>query len=299
MAKTTLEQWRMLKAVVEAGSFNKAAERVHKSVSSIHHAVAKLEETLGIPLLHSEGRQTVLTSAGEYLLKRGAYLLNEIDQIEAVAKGFSHGLESELTIAVDGAFPQTPVFHALAQTAEQYPSIKFHIIDTVLSGSNELIEKNKADIALSPFPMADQINDELCVIEFIAVAHKDHPLHHMNHQLDYHDLKSYRQIIVRDSAQETEKNAGWLEAEQRWTVSNLRSSVELICQNMGFSWLPKIAIQPYIDTGLIKPLSLKSGQARHVSFYLNLSNHSYHGQVANYLISRLKENITANYIADK
>ncbi|HCA76548.1 MAG TPA: LysR family transcriptional regulator, partial [Alteromonas sp.] len=38
MLKATLEQWRMFKAVVEAGGFNQAAEQVHKSQSSIHHA---------------------------------------------------------------------------------------------------------------------------------------------------------------------------------------------------------------------------------------------------------------------
>lgn len=289
MAKTTIEQWRMLKAVAEAGSFNKAADMVHKSVSSIHHAVAKLEENLAVQLVMSEGRQTVLTTAGELLLKRGNYLLDEIDHLEAVAHSLNQGLDSELTIAVDGAFPQTPVFNALAQTAKQYPHIKYHIIDTVLSGSNELIEQSKADIALSPFPIDQQINDELCVIEFIAVANQQHPLHQLPQPLDYHDLRSYRQIIVRDSAVETEKNAGWLEAEQRWTVSNVRSSIDLVCQNMGFSWLPKPSIQHYLDTGLLHPLPLKNGQIRHTSFYLNYAYNAYQGEAARHLMTTLKD----------
>ena len=39
MLKSTLEQWRMFKAVVDAGGFNQAAAEVHKSQSSVHHAV--------------------------------------------------------------------------------------------------------------------------------------------------------------------------------------------------------------------------------------------------------------------
>ena len=46
MLKATLEQWRMFKAVVDAGGFNQAAQLVHKSQSSVHHAVQKLETAL-------------------------------------------------------------------------------------------------------------------------------------------------------------------------------------------------------------------------------------------------------------
>jgi len=61
MPKTTLEQWRMFKAVVDAGGFNQAAVVVHKSPSSIHHAISKLEESLGITLFDVQGRKTQLT----------------------------------------------------------------------------------------------------------------------------------------------------------------------------------------------------------------------------------------------
>jgi len=48
MLKSTLEQWRMFKAVVDAGGFNQAAALVHKSQSSVHHAVQKLENAIGV-----------------------------------------------------------------------------------------------------------------------------------------------------------------------------------------------------------------------------------------------------------
>ena len=71
MQRTTLEQWRMFRAVVTAGGFNQAALQVHKSQSSVHHAVGKLEESLGVKLFEVSGRKAVLTEAGELLLRRG------------------------------------------------------------------------------------------------------------------------------------------------------------------------------------------------------------------------------------
>ena len=44
MARSTLEQWRMFKAVAEHGGFHQAAEVVYKSQSTVHHAVHKLEQ---------------------------------------------------------------------------------------------------------------------------------------------------------------------------------------------------------------------------------------------------------------
>ena len=57
MYKVTLEQWRMFVAVVKYGGFNQASVVIHKSQSSIHHAVQKLEESLDIKLLEVIGRK--------------------------------------------------------------------------------------------------------------------------------------------------------------------------------------------------------------------------------------------------
>ena len=80
--KTTLEQWRMFKAVVENGGFAGASKAVYKSQSSVHHAVHKLEQQLGVKLLQIVGRRTQLTDIGEVLLARGDQLLDLASDIE-------------------------------------------------------------------------------------------------------------------------------------------------------------------------------------------------------------------------
>ena len=269
MQKTTLEQWRMFKAVVEEGGFNQAANRVHKSASSIHHAVTKLEEALGVKLLLVEGRKTLITDTGKVMLRRANYLLDEVSRIEAVAESLSLGVETELRIAVDGAFPQCIVFQALEKVSALYPQVSIDIIDTVLSGTNELLSEGKADIGLSPFPMQSGLNEELCMIEFVAVAHKDHPLNQLDRVLTTELLKSYRQIVVRDSTTQKKADAGWLGAEQRWTVSHMRASIELIAQNFGYAWLPLPEISSALTSGQLKRLNLREGGSRSASFFLN------------------------------
>ncbi len=288
MQKTTLEQWRMFKAVVDSGGFNQASAAVYKSQSSIHHAVNKLEEALGIKLFEVEGRKTVLTDAGKLMLRRGQYLLEEVARIETVAESLSGGVESELRIAVDGAFPQCIVFQALEKVSALFPQIRIDIIDTVLSGTNELIGEGKADIGLSPFPMEAGLNEEICLVEFVAVAHRDHPLHRLERSLTYEDLKSYRQIIVRDSATQKKVSVGWHGAEQRWTVSHLRASIELIEQGVGYAWLPLPSITASLDSGLLKRLALNEGASRTASFFMNYQDVDKIGPAAREFMGELR-----------
>ena len=285
MQKTTLEQWRMFKAVVDEGGFNQAASVIHKSTSSIHHAVNKLEDSLGVKLLAVEGRKTSITEIGKVLLRRADYLLDEVGRIEAVADSLSLG---ELRIAVDGAFPQCIIFQALEKVSAMFPQVNIDIIDTVLSGTNELITEGKADIGLSPIPLPKGLNEELCLIEFLAVAHKDHALHQLDQSLSKENLKSYRQIIVRDSATQKKTDAGWLGAEQRWSVSHVRASIDLIEQNLGYAWLPLSEIAESLDNGKIKRLNLNAGGTRSVSFYLNYLDKDRIGPAAREFMGELR-----------
>ncbi|WP_444892026.1 LysR family transcriptional regulator [Microbulbifer sp. TRSA001] len=288
MQKTTLEQWRMFKAVVDAGGFNQASARVHKSQSSIHNAVSNLEAALGVKLFEISGRKVILTEVGNLMLRRGQYLLDEVSRIEDIAKTLGEGVESELRIAVDGAFPQSVVFQALEKVSARYPQVNIDIVDTVLSGTNELIQEGLVDLGLSAFPMKNALNDEICRIEFVAVAHRDHPLHQLNCELTYENLKLYRQIIVRDSAMQTNRDSGWLGAEQRWKVGSLRASLDLIEQGLGFAWLPIPLISKLLNAGTLKKLKLKNGSLRSTSFFLNFKDQDKLGPAAREFIGELR-----------
>lgn len=278
----------MFKAVVDEGGFNQASSKIHKSTSSIHHAVNKLEDSLGVKLLSVEGRKTSITEIGQVLLRRADYLLEEVNRIEAVADSLSLGVETKLRIAVDGAFPQCIIFQALEKVSALYPHVNIDIIDTVLSGTNELISAGKADIGLSPLPIKNGLNEELCIIEFVAVAHKDHALQQLNHVLSRESLKPYRQIIVRDSSTQNKTDAGWLGAEQRWSVSHMRASIELIEQNLGYAWLPLTSITKALASGHIKLLNLDVGTSRSVSFYLNYLDKDRIGPAAREFMGELR-----------
>src|SRR3989442_14716013 len=62
--RITLEQWQALVAVVDAGGYAQAAERLHKSQSSVTYLVQKLESLLDVKVFEIKGRKAALTPAG-------------------------------------------------------------------------------------------------------------------------------------------------------------------------------------------------------------------------------------------
>lgn len=124
MSRVTLAQWRMLAAVVEHGGFARAAEAIHKSPSTLNHAVHKLEEQLGVQVLEPVGRQVRLTEAGEMLLRRAHQLLESAEALEDVAGRLAAGLEAEVVLAVDQIFPSGALAQALNRFSAAFPYVR-------------------------------------------------------------------------------------------------------------------------------------------------------------------------------
>ena len=68
--RITLEQWRALQAVVEAGGYAQAAEVLHKTQSTLTYAVQKIERLLDLKVFEIRGRKAGLTEPGQVLYRR-------------------------------------------------------------------------------------------------------------------------------------------------------------------------------------------------------------------------------------
>ena len=220
--KTTLEQWRMLLAIADHGGFAQAANAIHKSQSSINHAVHKLQDQLGLQLIEIVGRKTTLTEAGELMCRRARQLLEQAAQMEELAEVLTQGVEAEIRIAVDEMFPPELLARALQTLSCDYPHTRVQLMETILYGAPEKLIAGEADLIVANQVPQGFLGEALLEIEFVAVAHSDHALHQLGRKLTLTDLEQHRQVVVRDSASSRSTDSGWLGADQRWTVSSCR-----------------------------------------------------------------------------
>ncbi len=269
--QVTLEQWQALVAIVDAGGYAKAAEQLGKSQSAISYAIQKLESSLAVRVFKLTGRRATLTETGQALYRHAQRLLTQAEQAEELAHQFSRGYEAQISIAMDAIFPREWMLDVLADFAEHHPHTRIELLETVLSGSDEAVLKRQVDLSISGRVPPGFLGKKLMGVSFIACAHPEHPLHQRHQALTLEDLRQYRQLVVRDSGSRS-VDSGWLGAEQRWTLSDIDTSILAAGKGIGFAWYPETRIQTQLAQGTLKPLPLGSSTERNVELYLVLTD---------------------------
>jgi DNA-binding transcriptional LysR family regulator len=270
LPRTTLEQWAVLAAVIDRGGFAQAGQALHRSQSAISYAVARLQESLNVPLLGIQGRRAVLTAHGETLLRRVRPLLQELSTLEDLAGSLRRGWESQLKLVVDLAYPRERLLRIVAELGAACPHTQLQLADAVLSGAEEAISTRSADVVVTSRVPAGYLGDFLFNVPFTAVAHPEHVLLKLQRPLAAADLAHHTQVVVRDSGLSQPRDEGWLGAERRFTVSSMEASLAMVTAGLAFAWLPEHLVATAIANGTARTLPLESGATRNVALYLVL-----------------------------
>ncbi|MEX1668005.1 LysR family transcriptional regulator [Zhongshania guokunii] len=278
--RTSLEQWHCFLAVVDEGSYARAAEVLHKSQSAVTYTIQKMEEQLGVRVFEIRGRKAELTEAGQMLYRRGRSLIDEALRLEKSAKSVAAGWEPQLRIVCDTLFPSAVMLDCLEDLSAHCPDTRIECVESVLSGAEEALLERRCDVAITGIVPPGFLGDHLLRVKFMAVAQRDHPLHQLGRNLDYRDLRPFRQVVVRDSGVRRQRDSGWLDAVQRLTVSRMETSINAVARGVGFAWLPAVAMREELASGLIKPLPMIEGGERHADLFLILPNRDLAGAAA-------------------
>jgi DNA-binding transcriptional LysR family regulator len=293
----SLEQWRCLIAVVEAGGYAQAAEALHKSQSSVTYAVQKLESTLQVPAFEIEGRKAKLTPTGEMLYRRARLLLEDADAIERAASRASAGWEAEISIAVEILFPNWLMFQCLDRFGKESPQTRIEWYETVLDGTPEALRTGKADLAIMGRLPQGVPGELLITVHGIPVAHPDHELHKLGRPVEYRDMRKHRHLVVRDTSVKRDKKALTLDASRRWTVSNMSTSIGAVSRGYGFAWLPEDKIRSELLSGELKPLQFKEEQLRTQPLYLAFADRAGAGPGTLRLAEIIREEVQSACLA--
>ena len=291
LLRVSLEQWRALVAVVDHGSYAKAAEALHKTQSSVTYAVQKLQSSLGVEAFTIEGRKSKLTETGHLLYRRARLLLEEASGVENVAKLVSAGWEAEITIAVEVIFPHTILLRALDRFGRESPHTRIEVLETVIAGTTEALVERRADLGITPGIPPDMAAVSLLRAPFVLAAAPDHPLHELNRPVTLRDLRRQRQLIVRESDVRRATKTS-LDTAQRWTVSNMGTSILAAVMGYGFAWYSREKIRDELQAGLLKVVPLREGGERFADLYLVFTDRENAGPGVLRLAEIIREEVT-------
>src|SRR5205085_12106348 len=141
-----IDQLRTFVAIVETGSFTRAADAVHKTQSAVSMQMKRLEERLDRPVFARDGRASKLTEDGERLLDYARRIIKL--NVEAIAAFSDAELSGRVRLGVPDDYADRYLPEIMARFSRVYPGVELTVI---CEPSVELIERidgNQLDLAI-------------------------------------------------------------------------------------------------------------------------------------------------------
>ncbi|WP_421234862.1 LysR family transcriptional regulator [Aeromonas enteropelogenes] len=261
--KSTFEQWRIFQAVVDCGGYAQAAEALNKSQSSLNHAVAKLQQSLGVPLLEVRGRKAVLTAAGEIFLKRARQLSQQVEELENLANNLERQWEPQINLYVSALQPRERLYRALAHFYPRSRGCRVNLHERIHCHFNAL---QPGDLMISEHLPGDRTGlllDEICLIPLCA-AH--HPLATLPQPLGNDALTGHNRISLHPPIH---RSVDWNDADDTgWNATHYHEVIAMLHQGLGYAWLPRHLVERELNEDSLVQLDLENGGERHLYTYL-------------------------------
>ncbi|ATG79352.1 LysR family transcriptional regulator [Pseudoalteromonas sp. 1_2015MBL_MicDiv] len=161
-------------AVVQEGSFSKAADKLDISPQLVSKYISALEDNLHTRLLHRTTRKVSVTEAGNQYYQRCQQVLVDIEDMENSLNNLSENVSGVLSISAPMSFGTKHLAGLLVDFQKQYPNLKLDLrltdqyVDIVEQGidialrigvlkNSTLIAKKIAPIHLAVFASPDYL----------------------------------------------------------------------------------------------------------------------------------------------
>ena len=254
----TLELIRTFREVAQRGSFSAAARTLDLSRPNVSKYVAELETRVGVRLLNRTTRNVSLTDAGSLLLERSTPLMEMIDLTRAELQGRALVPSGRLRPTAPHGLAQTGLPGLLGEFMREYPAVtlSLHLDNRVTDMVDEGI-----DIALRVGRIGDDnlIVRKLQAVPFVVAAS---PGYWAERGLPGHpdDLAGHYALTysVLGPNPEWRFEVGGeplsVPVSSRMDASDAAPLVSVALQGLGMVWLPRLLLQPHIDSGALQPV---------------------------------------------
>ena len=257
----SLDQLRVLVAVVDAGSFSAAARRLKRAQSAISYAIASLEESLGVSLFDRSDWRPRLTEAGAALTTEARAVLLKTEGIRARAKTLREGLEAEVPIVVEVMFSMREVIDLIGAFERQYPMVALNVHVESLGGAPELVLTGVCRLgivsSLSGVPAG--LSSRPCrFVPIEVVAAPKHPLAAVRGPIAEAALDEHLQIILADRASRMETSSFVIVSKRQLRTADIGWKHSLLRAGMGWGFMPRELVEDDIARDRLAVLALEN-----------------------------------------
>lgn len=283
-----------LVSISEAGSVQAAAERQHKSHTTLLYSVKKLESQLGTQLVEVVGKKTRLTANATMLLRKAGSMLETARQLERLSSLLSEGYESSLIVSVDHLCDRKWIYAPLNQFCAANTLTSVTLRETSLSATRRYVKEQLSDIAIINLPIDNFPSSFFGHVKMLPAISVHHELAGLQ-EVTQSELINATQIVLRDLGNNDNtqgENVGWLKPQRRITVDNFDYAIDAVRAGLGFCRLPEHMINRLNSPDIIT-LSVQEGFDYQVPLHLTLPKGEDTGPAARALFELLMQDASA------
>ncbi|MFE4971327.1 LysR family transcriptional regulator [Kitasatospora sp. NPDC056651] len=269
-----VQRLRVLRAVAEHGSFNRAAAVLRLTPSAVSQQVAALERSLGAQVVARSTRGVSLTRAGRIMVGAAESVAAELEHAQQQLAELSTG-RTQLTVATFTSGGRLVLPPALTRLMAAHPRTVLHIREGEPEDTLPLVRQGAVDLALAyhfdgPLPVGPGPTSSL---EWTPLL--EDPLHVVlpqGHRLESHDALDLTDLAAEPWVLGCLKTEAYLrryaehagfDPEIRGATTDYFFARSLVAAGMGISLIPSIALSPEIPGLSTVPIKLP-GPIRHI-----------------------------------
>lgn len=249
----------IFKAVVDTGSFTKAAKQLYITQSGVSHAVKELEQESKAVLFDRLSKSITLTPSGKLLLEKVIPILTLYHELEKELDNLEVQAPIKVVSSITIATFWLPKI--LKEFKQIYPKISVEVQIVSAKDALMVLQDGKADIALvegtvssGPFVVKEFSEYQLNVLCA--------PNYYKSNYISLKELCS-KDLLLREQGSATRDIIDsyfylkGLIAYPKWTSVNSKALIEASKAGFGFTVLPMVLVEEEIKQGNLKVVKIE------------------------------------------
>lgn len=143
-----IRQLRYFVAIVEQGSFSRAANLLHVAQPALSLHVRNMEVDLGTRLLFRSPKGVVPTEAGAILLRNARMILSQLAVAEEEVRGHQADPSGEVRLGLPGTIGEVLSVPLIRASHQRYPNIRLRIAEAMSGFVLDWMREARIDLAV-------------------------------------------------------------------------------------------------------------------------------------------------------
>lgn len=236
-------------ALVEKGSFGKAADSLHISQGALSRRIRNLEDYLGVTLVDRTTRSLQLSRVGTDFLPQARRLLTELQAALQQVRDKRESRGGDVTMACVPTVGVRLLPRVLEVYSATYPSNRVSVLDHSSAGVSRAVLERAAEfgIGIAGAHGPEIETEELLHDRFVMVCHKTHRLA-KRPRVAWAELADQPLILPGAGSSNRplldDQLPSGIDLQARFEVQRSATAVGLAASGVGIAVVPNLALQP-------------------------------------------------------